>query len=138
EAKGKAMPGVRGIYRVGETAVAVVADTFWQAKKSLDTLNPQWEQGPNDQVSSDTIAAFLKEGLETKEGVHVGNKVGDAAQAIAGAAKKLEAVFYLPHQKKVTIEKMNFNAKWSHEGWEGVTTTPKWQESPGGGRRGEW
>jgi CO/xanthine dehydrogenase Mo-binding subunit len=35
EAKAKVMPGVRGIYPVGETAVAVVADTFWQAKKAV-------------------------------------------------------------------------------------------------------
>ena len=111
EAKAKAMPGVKGIYPVGETAVAVVADTFWQAKKALDALNPQWEQGLNDQVSSDTIAAFLKEGLETKEGVHVGNKVGDPAQAIAGAAKKLEAVFYSPYQHQATMEPMNATAK---------------------------
>jgi len=111
EAKAKAMPGVKGIYPVGETAIAVVADTFWQAKKALDALNPQWEQGLNDQVSSDTIAAFLKEGLETKEGVHVGNKVGDPAQAIAGAAKKLEAVFYSPYQHQATMEPMNATAK---------------------------
>jgi isoquinoline 1-oxidoreductase subunit beta len=123
EAKAKAMPGVRGIYPVGETAVAVAADTFWQAKKALDTLNPQWEQGPNDQVSSDTIAAFLKEGLETKEGVHVGNKVGDASQAIAGAAKKLEAVFYSPYQHHATMEPMNATAKWTAERCEVWTAT---------------
>ena len=41
--------------------------------------------------------AFLKEGLDAKEGVFVGNQVGDAPQAIAGAAKKLEAVYYSPY-----------------------------------------
>src|SRR5256886_1246956 len=36
EAKAKAMPGVNGVYPIGDTAVSVVAETFWQAKKALD------------------------------------------------------------------------------------------------------
>ena len=98
EAKAKAMPGVRHVLKVGDTAVAVVADTWWQANQALKALNIAWEEGPNDKVSSETIMAFLKEGLDTKDGVFVGNKVGDAPQAIAGAAKKLEAVYYSPYR----------------------------------------
>src|SRR6185436_15711922 len=111
EAKAKAMPGVRHVLKVGETAVAVVADTWWQANEALKALNIAWEEGPNDKVSSETIMAFLKEGLDTKEGVFVGNQVGDAPQAIAGAAKKLEAVFYSPYQNHVCMEPMNCTAK---------------------------
>ena len=96
EAKVKAMPGVKGVYRVGETAVAVVAETFWQAKKGLDALDPKWEEGPSNKVSSATIAAALQEGLTSKDGVFVGNKAGDADAAIAGAAKKVEAVYETP------------------------------------------
>ena len=49
--------------------------------------------------------AFLKEGLDAKgDGVFVGNQVGDAPQAIAGAAKKFEAVFYSPYQNHVCME----------------------------------
>ena len=55
--------------------------------------------------------AFLKEGLDTKDGVFVGNQVGDAPQAIAGAAKKLEAVYYSPLQNHVCMEPMNCTAK---------------------------
>ena len=111
EAKAKAMPGVRHVLKVGDTAVAVVADTWWQADKALKALNIAWEEGPNDKVSSESIMAFLKEGLDTKEGVFVGNQVGDAPQAIAGAAKKLEAVFYSPYQNHVCMEPMNCTAK---------------------------
>jgi isoquinoline 1-oxidoreductase beta subunit len=123
EAKVKAMPGVKGVHRVGDTAVAVVAQTFWEAKTALDALNPQWEEGANDKVSSESIIAFLREGLDTKEGVHAGNKVGDAAQAIAGAAKKLEAVFYSPYQHHVTMEPMNATARWTAERCEVWTAT---------------
>jgi isoquinoline 1-oxidoreductase beta subunit len=115
EAKVKAMPGVKGIYRVGETAVAVVADTFWQAKLGLDALNPKWEEGPNNKVSSETIAATLREGLTSKDGVFVGNKAGDADAAIAGAAKKIEAVYENPYWHHVTMEPMNATAKWTPE-----------------------
>jgi len=115
EAKVKGMPGVKGIYRVGETAVAVVADTFWQAKLGLDALNPKWEEGPNNKVSSETIAATLREGLTSKDGVFVGNKAGDADAAIAGAAKKIEAVYENPYWHHVTMEPMNCTAKWTAE-----------------------
>lgn len=115
EGKAKAMPGVKGVYRVGETAVAVVGQTFWQAKKALDLLDPKWEEGPNHQVSSETIAAALKEGLTSKDGVFVGNAVGDASAAIAGAAKKVEAVYDTPYWHHVTMEPMNCTAKWTPE-----------------------
>ena len=111
EAKAKAMPGVRHVLKVGDTAVAVVADTWWQADQALKALNIAWEEGPNDKVSSESIMAFLKEGLDSKDGVFVGNQVGDAPQAIAGAAKKLEAVFYSPYQNHVCMEPMNCTAK---------------------------
>jgi isoquinoline 1-oxidoreductase beta subunit len=111
EAKVKAMPGVRHIVKVGDTAVAVVADSWWQANQGLKALDIKWEEGPNDKVSSESVMAFLKEGLDAKDGVFVGNQVGDAPQAIAGAAKKLEAVFYSPYQNHACMEPMNCVAK---------------------------
>src|SRR6185436_11758375 len=115
EAKAKAMPGVRHVLKVGDTAVAVVADTWWQADKALKALNTTWEEGPNDKVSSETIMAFLKGGLEATDGVFVGNKIGDAPQAISGAAKKLDAVYYSPLQNHACLEPMNSTAKWTED-----------------------
>ena len=111
EAKAKAMPGVRHVMKVGDTAVAVVATTWWQANQALKALNITWEEGPNNQVSSETMAAFLKEGLTATENIFVGNQQGDAPQAIAGAAKKLEAVYFAPLQNHVCMEPMNCTAK---------------------------
>jgi len=110
EAKAKAMPGVRHIVKVGETAVAVVADTWWQANQALKALNITWEEGPNDKVSSESIHALLQDGLAANEGVFTGNKAGDASQAIAGAAKKLEAVYFAPYENHFTMEPMNCTA----------------------------
>src|SRR5207253_79836 len=57
------MPGVRHVVKVGDSAVAVVADTWWQAKTALDALPIVWDEGENAKVSSASIAAMLKEGL---------------------------------------------------------------------------
>jgi isoquinoline 1-oxidoreductase beta subunit len=111
EAKAKAMPGVRHVLRVGETAVAVVADTWWQANQALKALDIAWEESPNDKVSSESIRALLQQGLDAKEGVFIGNKAGDAAQAIGNAAKKIEAVYFAPFENHFTMEPMNCTAR---------------------------
>ena len=70
EAAAKAMPGVRHVVKVGETAVAVVADTWWQANKALGALNIAWEEGPNDKVSSASIAQLPRGRPRRQGGVH--------------------------------------------------------------------
>ncbi len=111
EAKAKAMPGVKHVLKVGDTAVAVVADTWWRANQALKALNIQWEETPNAKVSTDSIREVLKEGLTAKEGVFVGNKAGNADEALAGAAKKIEATYYSPFQNHVCMEPMNCIAR---------------------------
>ena len=88
----QAMPGVRKVVQVDESAVAVVADTWWRAKTALDALPIEWDEGPNTNVSSASIAAWLKAGLDADDAV-VGNRNGDAKAALASAAKKVEAVY---------------------------------------------
>ena len=39
--------GVKKVVRVGDSAVAVVADTWWHAKTALDALTIEWDDGPN-------------------------------------------------------------------------------------------
>ena len=99
-------PGVKKVVRVGDSAVAVIADTWWRAKTALDVLPIEWDEGPNAKDSSAGTAAVLKAGLDANEAV-VGNQVGDARQAIAAAARKVEAVYSYPHQNHATMEVMN-------------------------------
>jgi isoquinoline 1-oxidoreductase subunit beta len=110
ETKITGMKGVKKVAKVGDTAVAVVADTWWQAKTALDALPIVWDEGDNAKVSSESIAKWLTEGLDNAQPAYVGNKNGDAKAAIAGAAKKIEAVYSYPYQNHATMEPMNATA----------------------------
>ncbi|WP_139864615.1 xanthine dehydrogenase family protein molybdopterin-binding subunit [Bradyrhizobium ivorense] len=101
------MKGVKKVVPVGDSAVAVVADTWWHAKTALDALPIVWDEGNNAKVSSETIAKWLAEGLDNAQPAYVGNQNGDAKAAIAGAAKKVEAVYSYPYQNHATMEPMN-------------------------------
>ena len=100
-AKVTGMQGVKHVLQVGDTAVAVVADTWWQAKTALDALPIVWDEGPNANVSSASIAEMLEEGLNAEQ-AFVGNEGGDAKAALASAAKKVEAVYFYPYQNHAT------------------------------------
>ena len=101
------MPGVKGVVRVGDTAVAVVADTWWRAKTALDKLPVTWDEGENGKVSSEAIAAHLREGLTATENMFAYTALGDTPKAIAGAARKLEAVYSTPFLAHSCMEPMN-------------------------------
>jgi isoquinoline 1-oxidoreductase beta subunit len=121
-AKVAGMKGVKKVVQVNDKAVAVVADTWWQAKKALDALPIEWDKGENVKVSSESIAKWLEEGL-TAETKFVGNKQGDAAAAISGAAKKIEAVYSYPYQNHACIEPMNATALYTPDKCEVWTST---------------
>lgn len=114
EAQVASMPGVKKVVQVGDNAVAVVADRWWQAKTALDALAITWNEGEHANVSSASIDEFLKGGL-TADQAFVGNEVGDADAAIAGAAKKVEATYSYPYQNHATMEPMNATAKWTQD-----------------------
>ncbi|SEL77448.1 isoquinoline 1-oxidoreductase, beta subunit [Roseateles sp. YR242] len=115
-------PGVRKVVPVGDSAVAVVADTWWHAKTALDALPIVWDEGPNAKLDSEQIAAMLKAGLDAPEAV-VGQRQGDLTAGLAGAARRIEAVYSYPHQNHATMETMNATARWTPERCEVWTPT---------------
>jgi isoquinoline 1-oxidoreductase beta subunit len=121
-AKVESMPGVKKVVQVGDTAVAVVADTWWRAKTALDALPVVWDEGPNANFSTESYNAVLKEGL-TAEQAFVGNQAGDVKAAIAGAAKVVEATYRFPWQHHATMEPMNATALWTADKCEVWTAT---------------
>ncbi len=105
----KSMPGVRHVLAVGDNAVAVVADKWYQANTALLALPVVWDEGKNGNVDSAQIAAFVKEGLDAKDAV-LGQKKGDVVAGLAGAAKTVEAVYGTPFLNHATLEPMNCTA----------------------------
>ncbi len=127
-AKVTGMPGVKHVLKVGETAVAVVADTWPQANAALEALPIVWDEGENAKVSSESIAAWLKEGLDAEQ-AFVGNQNGDAKAAIAAAAKRVEAVYAYPYQAHATMEPMNATALYTADQVRGVGADPERRSS---------
>ena len=121
--KAKAVPGVRavvalepspwtgttGAWAAGCAAgVAVVADTYWQAMTGRKALQVEWDEGAAASLDSDGIRAeFLKRAEQP--GVEA-RKDGDAAAALAGAAKRVEAVYEVPFLHHATMEPMSCTA----------------------------
>ena len=108
------MPGVRKVVQSGDAAVAVIADTWWQAKTALQALPIQWDAGPNTKVSSASIAEMLKGGLVAPE-AFIGTNRGDAEHAIANATKKIEAIYAYPFQNHAAMEPMSATARYTPE-----------------------
>ena len=104
------LPGVKHVLPVGDSAVAVVATTWWRAKTALEALPVVWDEGPNAALDSEQIAALLKAGLDAPEAI-VGAQAGDAKAALAGAARTLEATYSYPYQNHATMEVMNATAR---------------------------
>jgi isoquinoline 1-oxidoreductase beta subunit len=115
-------PGIKKVLRVNDSAVAVVADTWWRAKTALDALPIEWDFGEHAKASSAEFAQVMKAGLTAEQAV-VGNSNGDAKAALASAARRIEAVYSYPHQNHATMETMNATARWTPERCEVWTPT---------------
>ena len=108
ETKIAGMSGVRKVLKFDD-AVAVVADGWWQAKKALDALPVTWDAGENGTVTSESIAAMLRSGLDSSE-AGVGREEGDASSALAQCPTRLTAEYHLPYLAHATLEPQNCTA----------------------------
>jgi isoquinoline 1-oxidoreductase beta subunit len=97
-----ALRGVRRVVRLPD-AVAVIADSWWRAKRAADALHVVWDDRGNRQVSSATIAEYVRDGLSASQ-AQVGRADGDVAAAMARAARRLEADYAVPFLAHATME----------------------------------
>src|ERR1700754_3102698 len=123
EAKIVGMKGVKKVVKVEDYAVAVIADTWWHAKTALDALPIVWDEGENAKVTNASIAKWLEEGLDPSQQAFVGNENGDVKTALAGAAKKVEAVYSYPYQNHATMQPLNATALYTADKCEVWTGT---------------
>ena len=108
ETGARAIKGVRQVIKLGD-AVAVVADSWWQAQKAAQALKVTWDAGENSRVSSDSIKGLLREGLRATD-VVVGRKDGDVEAGLGAAAKHVQAEYYAPFLNHATLEPQNCTA----------------------------
>jgi isoquinoline 1-oxidoreductase subunit beta len=94
--------GVRGVVRMPD-AVAVVADSWWRAKRAADALHVTWDDRGNKHVSTAAIAEFVRTGLDAAE-AQVGRADGDATAALSQAARRIEADYTVPFLAHATME----------------------------------
>src|SRR4029450_3182538 len=104
DSKAMAIKGVRQVVKI-DNAVAVVGDHMWAAMQGLAALDIEWDDGPNVNVSTESIVeqmarASRKDGVGARGG-------GGVAKAIPGAAKKVDAIYEMPFLAHATMEPMN-------------------------------
>jgi isoquinoline 1-oxidoreductase beta subunit len=104
--KAKAMPGVIDVVQIRD-GVAVVADSYWRAKKAREALTITWDEGPVAKIDN----ASMMEGIRNaKDAPTPIKKTGDADAAMKTAAKTMQAEYWSPLLAHATMEPQNFTA----------------------------
>jgi isoquinoline 1-oxidoreductase beta subunit len=102
------MPGVRGVVPL-DNGVAVVAETFWQARTGLTKLAPEFDPGPNAALGSPQIMAGYRRALEEGPWATPVNE-GNLGPEPAAGARVLTAAYENPFLAHATMEPMNCTA----------------------------
>jgi isoquinoline 1-oxidoreductase subunit beta len=135
-AKAKAVPGVHDVFTIDPVAagaftaggVAVIADNSWAAIQGRKALQISWDEGA---AASESSASLRQQFLDnaSKPGKVFRND-GDANAAIAGAAKKVEAIYEFPFAAHATMEPMNCTVHIRPDGAEAwvPTQAPQWAQ----------
>ncbi|HXY10123.1 MAG TPA: molybdopterin cofactor-binding domain-containing protein [Terriglobales bacterium] len=98
--------GVTYTGKVGDAAVAVVADSVWGAMEGRRLLNVEWDEGPNRSMSSVTIFEALKTSAAGKAATLYSR--GDVSKA---SGRRLEASYQLPFMSHAPMEPGNCTAQ---------------------------
>jgi isoquinoline 1-oxidoreductase subunit beta len=102
------MKGVRRVVRMADS-VAVVADSWWRAKRALDALPIVWDERGNGSVSSASIAELVRAALDADD-AQVGQSDGDINAGLERAAQRVVAEYTVPYLAHATMEPQNCTA----------------------------
>jgi isoquinoline 1-oxidoreductase beta subunit len=101
------LPGVRQVFPV-ETGIAIVADTFWQARAAMETLEIEWDGHKNQSIDSEQLfKLWAQKGKQEGEAFF---ETGDIDEVFKNAEVILEGTYNLPYQAHATPEPMNCTA----------------------------
>lgn len=123
-----ARPGVRAVVelpgsRYGDApGLAIIADSWWQAKQALPALNAQWSASPHASLSSAGIAEQLRTAAASDTGLPF-RSYGDAVETLAQAARTIDVTYEAPYLAHATMEPMNATVRVNAEGAEVWTST---------------
>jgi isoquinoline 1-oxidoreductase beta subunit len=116
----RAIRGVRQVVLI-DSAVAVVADNTWAARRGLKAAAIQWDDGPNASVNSADIVRQLDEASRLPGAV--ARDDGEAHRILEGAARRIDAVYQAPFLAHAAMEPMNCTVKVTPDGcdlWVGT------------------
>lgn len=98
---------LQGIESWAQSAVVVVAEHYWQARKALEALPIEWDDGPGAQWKSTAqLDQALLEALE-HEGEKIVKDEGDALGALAASERIIEATYRTPYADQAPLEPLN-------------------------------
>src|SRR5579859_5464132 len=103
----KKVSGVSYVGKIGDSAVAVVADSVWSAMEGRRVLNVTWDEGPNKDLNTAAIMESLKQGA-AKKGANL-YAAGDVTKA---AGRRISAEYQLPFMAHAPMEPGNCTASY--------------------------
>jgi isoquinoline 1-oxidoreductase subunit beta len=103
------LPGIVGVYKING-GVGVVADSYWRAYKARKALKVEWDLGPAANLSTKGMWDGTKAAEKSVAPIKVRPDVGNASDALKGAAKVLKAEYYTQHMAHQPLEPMNMVA----------------------------
>src|SRR6266571_4395426 len=104
DSRARSMAGIRRIVAV-PSGVAVIADSFWQAKMARDALRIDWDEGTMSSFNTNQMMRQFRE--QAKLAGKSVRRDGDADATLAKAAKRLEAVYEVPYLSHAMMEPLN-------------------------------
>ena len=124
--RAKAMPGVVDVVQIPD-GVAVVADTYWHAKKAREALSVQWDEGAGAALTVESMLAGIRAGAPSDRLIPL-KAVGDADAVVAASAKVVKAEYVMPLLSHAPLEPMNFTAHY-HDGKVDLIGPTQWQDN---------
>ena len=128
-AKAKSMPGVIDVVQIPD-GVAVVADTYWHARKAREAVVVQWDEGAGAALTEKSMLAGMRAGSPGDKSIPL-SPVGDAEGVIKGAKKVVRAEYVMPLLSHSPMEPMNFTASY-HDGKVDLIGPTQWQDGAQG------